>query len=113
MHTFHPGELPPSILNNITAQLTAVYPGFKNEHVCVSTRVDARMLQYMYEGESTVWGVRLLFPSRVPEKPQPLSLCSTGFVLQTIASSPEFLFLVRFFNLLSLRPQIQIFFSIS
>lgn len=32
---FYPGELPPSILNNKAAQLTAVYPGFKNEHVHV------------------------------------------------------------------------------
>lgn len=47
---FYPGALPPSILNNIAAQLTEVYPGFKNERVCVSARVDARMLQYMYEG---------------------------------------------------------------
>lgn len=34
---FYPGELPPSILNNIAAQLTEVYPGFKNEHVCEHT----------------------------------------------------------------------------
>lgn len=54
-------------------------------------------------------GIRPLFPSWVPEKLQPLSLCSTGFILHAIPSTPRFLFVVRFFNLLSPTPQIQIF----